>query len=90
MKWRGPGASLNPTAEAARAAARVHTRMPSGPQASSVAGVAIGDWWLTTDEHGALVADHIPSSTRRVIALPPGPMGGTENPDGTTPSERRR
>ena len=59
--------------------------MPSRPQGTGGGGVLIGDWWLTTDEHGALVADHLPSGARRTVLL-----SEPENPDGTTPSEHRR
>lgn len=74
MKFRGPGASLNPSAEAARAAARAAVRAPNRPQGTAPAeGVQIGPWWLTTDENGALVADHLPSGARRSLLLPPDP-----------------
>jgi hypothetical protein len=73
MKHRGPGASLTPAIEAARVSARaVNQTMRRSSASSSSTGVLIGDWWLTTDEGGALVADHLPTHTRRTVLLPPG------------------
>ena len=83
MKFRGPGSSLKPAVEAARTASRAvsATMRPSNASAPS-AGVLIGDWWLTTDEDGALVGDHLPSGTRQTLLLPAQPddeQKGTNN-----------
>lgn len=75
MKHRGPGSSLRPSSEAARASSRAltQTMRPGASSVTSAPGVLIGDWWLTTDEHGALVGDHLPTGTRQTLLLPAAP-----------------
>lgn len=80
MKHRGPAHSLNP----ARMAAREHARVAARAEAASGAAAAAATratiaaaatssppgWRFTTDEQGRLVAHHLDSDTRVVIATP--------------------
>jgi hypothetical protein len=77
VKHRGAGASRSPARDAARAQGRAQTRRArsgagtSGP-AVAAAVASTPNWLLVEDEDtGALVAVHLPTGVRTVLATPP-------------------